>query len=111
MRKALIRYLAEREHPPAHQPLFTSQRQQRLSQSGLVQVFDRIRERTGIAHCSAHTFRRTFAITCLRNGMNIHVLAKIMGHADIQMLRKYLDLTEEDTKRSHDEYGPVDRMR
>lgn len=110
-RKALLRYLATRDNPPAHQPLFISQTHNQLSQSGLVQLFDRLREKTGVPHCSAHTFRRTFAITCLRNGMNIHVLAKLMGHADIQMLRRYLDITDEDTKAAHDQHGPVDNMK
>lgn len=109
-RKSLVRYMATRSRPPGHEPLFISQTNERLTLSGLVQLFDRLRSATGIAHLSAHTFRRTFAISCLRNGMNIHVLAKIMGHADIQMLRRYLDITEDDTKKAHDEHGPVDNL-
>jgi site-specific recombinase XerD len=39
-----------------------------------------------VATCTAHTIRRTFALNCLRNGMNAYVLARLMGHADITSL-------------------------
>ena len=42
------------------------------------------------------TLRRTFALSCLHNGMNIYVLARLMGHADITILRQYLPLIEGD---------------
>lgn len=109
-RKAILRYLAERGSPAATEPLFISHHNERLTLSGIVQIMRRLRKRSGVAHCAAHTFRRTFAIKSLRNGMNVHVLAQLMGHADIQMLRKYLDITEEDLKASADKHGVVDNM-
>ena len=67
-----------------------------MTLSGMVQLMERIRNRSGVKGCKCHNFRRTFAITCLRNGMNIYVLAKLMGHADIAVLRRYLALVESD---------------
>jgi site-specific recombinase XerD len=107
--RVIKRYLMNRE-VTATDPLFPSNRNKHLRPDGLVQVMDRLRERTNIDHCTAHTFRRTFAITCLRNGMNIHVLAKCMGHSDIQVLRQYLDLLDSDLQEAHKLASPVDNM-
>ena len=49
-------------------------------------------------------------LTCLRNGMNIYVLARLMGHSDITVLRQYLALAEVDLQKAHKEFGAVDRM-
>jgi site-specific recombinase XerD len=70
----------------------------------------RLRKSTGIEHLQAHTFRRTFAITALRNGMSVHHLARFMGHEDIHVLRRYLGLVESDLQSAHQAAGPVDRM-
>jgi len=110
-RKQLKRYLAERNNPKEYEPLFPSSTSgQGLSQAGLVQLMERLRIRSGVQACRAHSFRRTFALTCLRNGMNIYVLAKLMGHADITVLRHYLALVEEDLQEAHQRYGAVDGM-
>ena len=51
---------------------------QRLTLSGLFHLMTRLRTRTGIKHLQAHTFRRTFALTALRNGMSIYHLCLSM---------------------------------
>lgn len=110
-RKQLKRYLAERGDAKSYQPLFPNEiNGQRLSQAGLVQLMERLRVRSGVKTCRAHSFRRTFALTCLRNGMNIYVLAKLMGHADISVLRHYLAIVEEDLQEAHARFGTVDGM-
>lgn len=60
--------------------------------------------------CTAHKFRRTFAINCLRNGMDIFTLARLMGHSDISILKPYLDLLQTDLKTSHQQFGTVDNL-
>lgn len=90
--------------------LFPSDKGGSLTPNGLAQLMDRLRQRTGIEHLTAHTFRRTFAIECLRNGMNVHVLAKIMGHSDIQVLKQYLDLVEDDLISAHLQASPVSNL-
>lgn len=111
-RKQLKRYfLNERGDMGAEDYIFVSAKGGTpLTLWGLMQIMARLRKRSGIAHCTAHTFRRTFAIQCLRNGMNIHVLAKLMGHSDIAILKQYLDITEADLRNAHGEHGPVDNF-
>lgn len=104
-------YIKERGGtPPVGEPMFTSVRGHRLSYQGLNHLIRRLRKDAGIEDCSAHTFRRTFAITCLRNGMDIFVLARLMGHSDIAMLRKYLAHVAEDLAAEHKDHGVIDNL-
>jgi len=61
-------------------------------------------------HLHHHVFRRTIALSCLRNGMNIYVLTRPMGHADIIILRQYLPLDEDDLQDANGRYGTVDHL-
>lgn len=110
-RKQLKRYWAERRDTRPHTPAFASEfKTGRLRVDGLVQLMERLQERSGVKTCTAHTFRRTFAINCLRNGMNVYVLARLMGHADITILRQYLPLLEADLHEAHERFGAVDNL-
>ena len=109
-RKQLRRYLSGRDMY-SQSPLFASENTGKpLTLSGVVQLMKRLSRRSGVDICTAHTFRRTFAINCLRNGMNIYALARLMGHSDITVLRQYLALVDQDLQQAHQEFGAVDRM-
>lgn len=45
-----------------------------------------------------HTFRHSFAVHCLKSGMNIRSLQKILGHSDLNTTAEYLDLIAQDVK-------------
>lgn len=110
-RKAIRRYLAERPQAKRTEPLFASQRTgKHLRLDGIVQVMDRLQKASGVDNCTCHTFRRTFAITCLRNGMEGHVLARIMGHSDLSVLRQYLDFISSDLIEAHEKASPADNL-
>lgn len=109
-RKQLKRYLAKRNETSGQAPLFASEHNgESLTISGMVQLMNRLRTRSDVPTCTCHTFRRTFALTCLRNGMNIYVLARLMGHSDIVVLRQYLALVEADLRKAHNDFGVVDK--
>jgi site-specific recombinase XerD len=46
----------------------------------------------------------------LRNGVDIFSLQLLMGHADIQILRRYLKQTNQDTLKAHIKGRPVDNF-
>jgi len=50
----------------------------------------------GDNHLTPHTLRHSFAVYCLKNGMNIRSLQKILGHSDLATTAIYLDLIGED---------------
>lgn len=78
-----------------------------LTQSGLRQMLRRLAKRTSIGHTNPHALRRTYALTCLRNGMDIYRLSRLMGHSDITVLRHYLPLVDADSQEAHAHFGPL----
>lgn len=43
-----------------------------------------------------HTFRHSFAVHCLKNGMNLRSLQKILGHTSLATTQVYLDVVGKD---------------
>jgi len=121
-RLALVRYLATRSRADSnsalsefYEPLwiaYTWDGQatgRALTTSGLRMLFRRLAARTGV-QISAHQFRRTFALWCLRQGMDVYSLQMLMGHSDLHILRRYLDLAQADIEEAHRRYSPVDHL-
>ena len=71
-----------------------------------------LRRRAAFAELSdipyPHDFRRAFALIMLRSGVDIFSLQKLMGHADLQVLRRYLAQTDQDVQTAHMRGSPVD---
>ena len=57
---------------------------------------------------SLHSFRRAFAINCLRKGMDINSLQALMEHADLRVLIRYLKQSNSDLRFAHAKSSPVD---
>lgn len=105
--KAIRQYLKTRtDTNPA---LWITHYEKRISYEGLNGILRRRSKQAGINKPSLHDFRRAFAINCLRGGMDIFTLQKLMGHADLQVLRRYLAQNNEDLIREHAKASPVDR--
>lgn len=51
--------------------------------------FEKLLKACNIKYRKPHTLRHTFAMNCVRNGMKIEVLAKLLGHSDIKVTLKY----------------------
>ena len=51
-----------------------------------------------------------FAVTMLRNGCDLARLADLMGHANLEVLRRYLHLVDDDLREMHALAGPVDKL-
>jgi site-specific recombinase XerD len=112
-RKQVLRYFTLEcgGKPKPEAPLFTSQRGGgRLAVATLRQLTRRLRAATGVKNCKCHAFRRTMAIQSLRNGMNVYVLAKMLGHDGIDVLRYYLDILQDDVKAAAKSFGVVDNL-
>lgn len=77
---------------------------------GIAAALKRVGERAGVHPANPHRYRRTFAIACLRSGMDVYSLQRLMGHAGLDVLKQYLALTEDDLQRSHAAHSPLDAM-
>jgi integrase/recombinase XerD len=60
---------------------------------------------------SPHTLRHTGALFYIMNGGDPFSLQKILGHSDMSMVRKYIQMTESDIKRQHNAFSPLNRLK
>jgi integrase/recombinase XerD len=80
----------------------------RLDYYGLRAILNRRCDKAGVRKWMPHSFRRAFALNMLRAGCDVYSLQKLMGHADLQILLRYLAITREDTRAAHQRSSPVD---
>ncbi len=108
-RRAVRRYLKRRDDDnPALWVTHPRSGSERLSYDGLRTMLRRRAELANIPAPTAHDFRRAFALAMLRQGVDIFTLAKLMGHEGIDVLKRYLKQTTQDTEQAHRRAGPVD---
>lgn len=116
-RRALRIYLnRERRDAEDTEPVFVSQggikRGQALTPNGIRQMMRDLQEIAGIegVRCSPHTARHFFAKSCASSMSLLH-LQKLMGHADLTVLRRYVMLSDEDLAEAHRNASPADRLK
>lgn len=81
----------------------------RLTPNGVAQLLERIGSRADV-HVTPHKLRRTFVTTLLKAGVDIFTLMKLSGHRDIESLKPYIRLADEDAQGAHKENSPVDKL-
>lgn len=107
-RREMTRYLRCRRGEPSNAALWVTGQGRRLTYSGLREIVRRLSARAGVDCPALHSFRRAFALACLRGGMDLISLQRLMGHADLTVLRRYLNQTVDDLAMAHQRCGPVD---
>jgi site-specific recombinase XerD len=107
-RKALRLYLKKRKQ--TNDAVWITKENNRLAYAGLRSIIRRRSERAGVECPQIHSFRRLFALTMLRNGVDVYSLQRLMVHADLQVLRRYLAQTDKDSMEAHRKGAPVDGM-
>ena len=109
-RRAVLDYLRHRNQGDPADPLWVTRGGERLTYWGLRQILRRRAERAGVPTPSAHDFRRGFALSSLRNGIDLISLQRLMGHSGLTVINRYLAQTEGDLQAAHAKTSPVDRM-
>lgn len=110
-KRALLAYFRHRDNLQGDAPLWVKQSGERLSKAGIRQVVRRAAQRAGLPEPGMHAFRRAFAINALRNGMDVITLQRLLGHADLSVINRYLALVEDDLRQAHGKYGVVDNIK
>jgi len=92
--------------------LFLSREGTPLTRSGLTQLTVRLARAAGLprGHAAPHAFRRGFAVQFLRAGGDLFALQQILGHASLQMTRRYVAYLPSDIQKQHIAFSPVDRL-
>jgi integrase/recombinase XerC len=82
-----------------------------FSARGIQLAIARLGRRAAVGtRCSPHTFRHTFAHGYLVNGGDVFSLQQILGHATLDMVRRYISLSEADLVARHRTASPADRL-
>jgi site-specific recombinase XerD len=92
--------------------LFLTRQGTPLTKDRVEKIITYYGKKAGISgvRCSPHTFRHTAAIKFLRNGGDVFSLQKMLGHASLDMTRRYCELANIDVKRAHTTASPVDNL-
>lgn len=76
------------------------ERRHHVLESGLQKAVKRSARLAGIdKQVTCHTLRHSFATTMLENGVSIHVLQELMGHADVKTTEIYTHVMDKDISR------------
>lgn len=109
---ALWSYLSRREDVQPDDALFETTRHQPLDRSALRKMLLAAGQRAEVAETvNPHRFRHTFAVNYLRNGGDVYTLQRLLGHATMEMVKRYLSLAQTDIADAHKRASPVDNWR
>lgn len=110
-RKAIWKYLSTRESPKHNDPMFLTDDGHEMTRYTLGSLIADLGQRAGVSDANPYRFRHTFAIQYLRNGGDVFTLQRLLGHATMEMTRRYLMIAQCDTLDAHRRASPVDRWR
>ena len=71
-------------------------------------MFRRLRVQSGVTRLYPHLLRHSFATRYLENGGNIYALQQILGHSTLDMVKKYLHLSQRRLVSDFERFSPID---
>jgi integrase/recombinase XerD len=108
-RKLLTNYMNQINPQDDNTPLFLVKSGKGITPMGLRSMLLRLSKKCGL-HITPHSLRRTFATLALRAGMNPLHLQALLGHATLEMTRRYIQMVDDDLIKAHNAYSPIDKF-
>ena len=73
-------------------PLFACNRHgiKRMTKEGVEAMVRKLREPSGVSRLHCHLFRATYATNLAKKGVNIELIAKALGHANLNCIDRYV---------------------
>lgn len=104
--KQLIDFAKETDSDYVFQSTYTGA----IKPSNISLSLNRVKNKAKIKKsCTPYILRHTFATNCVKSGMDVFTLQKIMGHTTLLTTRKYIQLDTQDLKKKHDKLNPIDK--
>ena len=88
--------------------LFLSIRGRGMSRKGIWKRFHEYAELSGVK-AKVHTLRHSFATHLVQGGADLRVVQELLGHSDITTTQIYTHIGNEDLRRTHLEFHPLNR--
>lgn len=92
--------------------IFNSSYGGRIYTTNVIKNFEKYGKKAGIENkqTTPHQFRRTFAVECVKSGMDVFTLQKMLGHANISTTRIYVNLDNSHLIKSHEKIDVISRF-
>ena len=90
------------------QYLFCNIGLEQLTTNALRQAFTKYCADRGVSRHNIHGLRHNFAKGWIKNNGDMFKLQQILGHATLEMTRRYVRLFSEDIKEDYDKFNPLD---
>jgi site-specific recombinase XerD len=83
-----------------------------LGRRGAGEIFKRLKREAGITdkRVSPHTCRHWFAVNAIKKGVPSTVVQEWLGHENLDMIKVYVRLAEQDHREIYDQFSPVDSL-
>jgi site-specific recombinase XerD len=107
-RRELLRYLRHRGDGAG--PLWVCARGGPLTYGGLRSVLKRRAQMAGVPVPGIHSFRRAFALLMLKSGADVLSISRLLGHANLALLMRYIRQRGDDLGQVHGRAGPVNHL-
>lgn len=81
-----------------------------LEPAGVRMLFKRIKDETGLSMLTPHQVRHTALTMLVKDGVDLHTIKRLAGHASVTTTEAYLALAGEDMKDKHSRASPFDKV-
>lgn len=83
----------------------------RLTRQGILLLVKRLGQKEGIKNVHPHRFRHTFAVQFLHNGGNVFELQQLLGHTNLDMVKRYVKIAQMDLEVVARKASPADNWK